>query len=101
MKTRRACARGFSHGSPTPHTGCNGPRITTPWRPLASDSAATATGSTSGAYRGLREIVLRHYRDGMFYGRPASEPPERPADPAVRRANLRRIGRLFGPYRRR
>jgi ATP-binding cassette, subfamily B, bacterial len=27
------------------------------------------------------------------------EPPERPADPAVRRANLRRIGRLFAPYR--
>jgi ATP-binding cassette subfamily B protein len=29
------------------------------------------------------------------------ERPERPADPAVRRANLRRIGRLFRPYRRR
>jgi ATP-binding cassette subfamily B protein len=27
--------------------------------------------------------------------------PERPADKAVRRANLRRIGRLFAPYRRR
>jgi ATP-binding cassette subfamily B protein len=27
------------------------------------------------------------------------EPPERPADPAVRRANLRRILRLFRPYR--
>src|SRR5919201_4027275 len=26
-------------------------------------------------------------------------PPERPADPAVRRANLRRIGPLFAPYR--
>src|SRR5919201_5150422 len=26
-------------------------------------------------------------------------PPERPADPALRRANLRRIGRLFAPYR--
>jgi ATP-binding cassette subfamily B protein len=25
--------------------------------------------------------------------------PERPADPAVRRANLRRIGRLFAPYK--
>src|SRR6266516_7497843 len=32
------------------------------------------------------------------YFRPA-EPPERPADPAVRRANLRRIGRLFLPYK--
>src|SRR5947209_4822728 len=29
----------------------------------------------------------------------AVEPPERPTDPAVRRANLRRIGRLFLPYR--
>jgi ATP-binding cassette subfamily B protein len=29
------------------------------------------------------------------------EPPERPADPAVRRANLRRIGRLFVPYKAR
>jgi ATP-binding cassette subfamily B protein len=27
------------------------------------------------------------------------EPPERPADVAVRRANLRRIGRLFVPYK--
>jgi ATP-binding cassette subfamily B protein len=27
------------------------------------------------------------------------EPPERPADPAVRRANLRRVARLFRPYR--
>jgi ATP-binding cassette, subfamily B, bacterial len=30
-----------------------------------------------------------------------SEPVERPADPAVRRANLRRIVRLFSPYRTR
>ena len=30
-----------------------------------------------------------------------AEPVERPADPAVRRANLRRIGRLFRPYRAR
>jgi ATP-binding cassette subfamily B protein len=29
------------------------------------------------------------------------EKPQRPADPAVRKANLRRIVRLFGPYRRR
>jgi ATP-binding cassette, subfamily B, bacterial len=27
------------------------------------------------------------------------EPPERPADPAVRRANLRRVAALFKPYR--
>jgi len=27
------------------------------------------------------------------------EPPERPADPAVRRANLRRVASLFKPYR--
>ena len=29
------------------------------------------------------------------------ESPERPADPALRRANLRRIGNLFAPYHRR
>ncbi|MGH3022453.1 MAG: ABC transporter ATP-binding protein [Gaiellaceae bacterium] len=29
------------------------------------------------------------------------EPPERPADPEVRRANLRRVARLFRAYRRR
>src|SRR5688572_28933997 len=29
------------------------------------------------------------------------DPPERPADPAVRRANFRRIVRLFGAYRKR
>ncbi|MGH3131891.1 MAG: ABC transporter ATP-binding protein, partial [Gaiellaceae bacterium] len=27
------------------------------------------------------------------------DPPERPSDPAVRRANLRRVARLFRPYR--
>ncbi|HET7647550.1 MAG TPA: ABC transporter ATP-binding protein [Gaiellaceae bacterium] len=32
-----------------------------------------------------------------FYG--VREKPERPADPAVRRANLRRVGGLFRPYR--
>jgi ATP-binding cassette subfamily B protein len=31
----------------------------------------------------------------------STEPPERPADPAVRRANFRRIVRLFRAYRRR
>jgi hypothetical protein len=35
-------------------------------------------------------------RGGAFDRR---EAPERPADPAVRRANLRRIVRLFNPYR--
>ena len=35
---------------------------------------------------------------GMFF-HSAAEAPERPADPAKRRSNLRRIGRLFGPYR--
>jgi len=34
----------------------------------------------------------------MFF-HSASPPPERPADPAVRRANLRRIGPLFSPYK--
>jgi ATP-binding cassette, subfamily B, bacterial len=35
---------------------------------------------------------------GMFF-HSAEALPERPADPAVRRANLKRIGRLFTPYR--
>src|SRR5262245_17358387 len=35
---------------------------------------------------------------GMFF-HSSEETPERPADPAVRRANLSRIGRLFGPYK--
>jgi ATP-binding cassette, subfamily B, bacterial len=35
---------------------------------------------------------------GRFF-EPSGEPPERPADPAVRRANLRRIVGLFRPYR--
>ena len=34
----------------------------------------------------------------MFF-HSAEELPERPADPATRRANLRRIGRLFVPYK--
>jgi ATP-binding cassette subfamily B protein len=36
-----------------------------------------------------------------FHGFSSGEPPDRPADRAVRRANLRRIARLFRPYRRR
>jgi ATP-binding cassette subfamily B protein len=37
---------------------------------------------------------------GMFF-HSSDAVPERPADPAVRRANLRRIGALFTPYKRR
>jgi ATP-binding cassette subfamily B protein len=37
---------------------------------------------------------------GMFF-HSAEAPPERAADPAVRRANLRRIGPLFAPYKQR
>src|SRR5205809_681425 len=35
---------------------------------------------------------------GMYF-HSSDPPPERPADPALRRANLRRIGRLFAPYK--
>src|SRR5256885_15986601 len=35
---------------------------------------------------------------GMFF-HSSDGPPERPADPALRRANLRRIGPLFTPYK--
>ena len=37
---------------------------------------------------------------GMFF-HGATEAPERPADPAKRRSNLRRVGRLFSPYKAR
>jgi ATP-binding cassette subfamily B protein len=37
----------------------------------------------------------------MFFHDRGEAPPERPADPEVRRANLRRIGPLFKPYWRR
>jgi ATP-binding cassette subfamily B protein len=37
----------------------------------------------------------------MFFHDRGGPPPERPADPAVRRANMRRIGPLFKPYWRR
>src|SRR6266436_6063978 len=36
----------------------------------------------------------------MFF-HSSEAPPERPSDPAVRRANLTRIGRLFAPYKMR
>src|SRR5579862_305894 len=47
----------------------------------------------------LRLFVVE--RMGMFFHDRGETPPERPADPEVRRANLRRIGRLFKPYWRR
>src|SRR5881394_2008304 len=36
---------------------------------------------------------------GMFFHDRGEAPPERPTDPEVRRANLRRVARLFRPYR--
>jgi ATP-binding cassette, subfamily B, bacterial len=38
---------------------------------------------------------------GRRWSSATDEPPQRPADPAVRKANLRRIVRLFRPYRAR
>src|SRR5215472_14438111 len=38
---------------------------------------------------------------GMFFHDRGETPPERPVDPEVRRANMRRIGPLFKPYWRR
>jgi ATP-binding cassette, subfamily B, bacterial len=38
---------------------------------------------------------------GMFFHDRGEAPPERPVDPEVRQANLRRIGSLFKPYWRR
>src|SRR5256885_4672032 len=47
-----------------------------------------------------RARALRTLSVGTFW-HSADGAPERPADPAQRRANLRRIGPLFAPYRRR
>ena len=49
-----------------------------------------------GAADSLPPRSLR--RMGMFF-HGATEAPERPADPAKRRSNLRRVGRLFAPYK--
>ena len=38
---------------------------------------------------------------GMFFHDRGEAPPERPVDPEVRRANMRRIWPLFEPYWRR
>jgi ATP-binding cassette subfamily B protein len=46
---------------------------------------------------GPGESVSTLIRMGMFF-HSADEPPERTADPELRRANLRRIGALFLPY---
>jgi ATP-binding cassette subfamily B protein len=51
------------------------------------------------------EAIASGYRSAVpgrrFDAFAPSEPPERPADPAVRKANLRRIIPLFRPYRAR
>jgi ATP-binding cassette subfamily B protein len=57
---------------------------------------AVATSDASAARPARRTLS----RMGMFF-HSADEAPERPADPALRRANLRRIGRLFAPYKAR
>jgi len=52
----------------------------------------------AGSYR---EPMRQRHADGSG-GRKAFSPgnrPERPVDPAVRRANLRRVAILFKPYR--
>src|SRR6185503_10444927 len=50
-----------------------------------------------GARRALGAAALM----GMFFHDRGEAPPERPVDPEVRRANMRRIGHLFKPYWRR
>src|ERR1051325_1667787 len=78
---------------------------------LRTAAAATRSSPATSAPRSLPRPVWRPTRAfpswtasrrtlspmGMFF-HAASDPPERAADPAVRRANLRRIGPLFAPY---
>src|SRR5207253_4902015 len=52
---------------------------------------ASAQGLSPGQLRTLSRM-------GMFF-HSAEAPPDRAADPAVRKANLRRIGPLFAPYK--
>ena len=74
---------------------------------------ARAHGPPPGGRRGARHLRRggprrsparargRHSRQmpGRRFGADVDEPPERPADPAVRKANLRRIFPLFRAYR--
>src|ERR1043166_1615950 len=79
---------------------------------LRTAAAATRSSPATSAPRSFPRPVWRPTRAfpswaasrrtlspmGMFF-HAASDPPERAADPAVRRANLRRIGPLFTPYK--
>ena len=72
------------------------PLAARPSPPRASSRASSRSGSPrsdSGSVLCKRCHVGRSFQ--------TSEPVERPADPAVRRDHLRRIVRLFRPYRRR
>src|ERR1043166_1437842 len=79
---------------------------------LRTAAAATRSSPATSAPRSFPRPVWRPTRafpswaasrrtlspvDMFFHA--ASDPPERAADPAVRRANLRRIGPLFTPYK--
>ena len=97
--TRRALSRG---PDPLPET---------PARRLRADSrraGAAHRGGGEGADGGAPGAGRRSPLAGPYavtdatrthYGYDYDDPPERPADPAVRRAYLRRIVALFRPYR--
>src|SRR5262245_36029819 len=83
-----------------PGAGSGGPRSaarSTPSpAPCSWRSACAWPASAADPYR---ERTLGDVPRGRGRAFDGGEPPERPADPAVRRANLRRIVRLFRPYR--
>src|SRR3982751_4028649 len=47
----------------------------------------------------MRRAAYPAWMPGRRWQMQLEDPPERPADPAVRRANLRRVAGLFRPYR--
>ncbi len=99
---RRVGARALARAVGLPRVACSSAsRSPSSAASRPSWPRARADAGAPGARR--RALVARPYSSfGMARGRrsfEASEPVERPADPAVRRANLRRIVRLFRPTR--
>ena len=64
-----------------------------------SGEVVPSAGEPRGGMQRLALFVLIPM--GMFFHDRGEAPPARASDPEVRRANLRRIGPLFRPYRRR
>ena len=71
-----------------------GPRV-------AAAKALTPSSRSGSAQPASRTVPCHGCHEDERKHSTYQDPPERPADPAVRRADLRRIVALFRPYRRR